>query len=124
MISRYEETIWTFSTRNFCIEFAVSDDFDLNLSWGDDGTVKEGLANGKFIAFNAHVKVVHLPTGATVGEDYLGGCIYESASDFMDHRQCGTQNRAYTERGDKTLDAGAARRRRAVARDHNAEMRI
>lgn len=85
---RYEETIWTFNTANLRVAYVVAPEDDCDLSWDDDGSVREGLNTGKFICFVACLRVIHRPTGAVLGEDYLGQCIYESADAFIDHRGC------------------------------------
>ena len=94
------ETIWSFKTANFRVAYEVMPEDDLDLSWDDTGEVREGLASGKFIAFQAKVAVYDLTTGNEIGADYLGQCIYESAEAFMDHRECGKQNREYAARGE------------------------
>ena len=93
---RYE-TIWSFKTANFRVAYEVMPEEEcLDLSWDDDGSVREGLESGKFIAFQAKVAVYDLTTGNEIGADYLGQCIYESAEAFMDHREVGRHNRALT----------------------------
>ena len=79
---RNSENIWSFETANFRAEFNVAPDDDLDLSWDDDGLTREGLESGKYVAFVAEVRVIHKATGATLGADYLSGCIYESAQQF------------------------------------------
>jgi hypothetical protein len=87
------EVMREFETENFIVRASAEEENDLDLSWDEDGSVREGLESGKFIAFVAHVEVIHKETGAVLGEDYLGNCIYKSFADFMDHRACGRQNR-------------------------------
>jgi hypothetical protein len=94
------DLIWSFETANFKVQLWARPESDLDLSWDDDNSVRENLESGAFVAFCANVRVIHKPTLATLGEDYLGSCIYESPSDFMDHRECGAQNRAYAARGE------------------------
>ena len=79
---RNSENVWQFNTANFRVEFNVAPDDDLDLSWDDDGSTREGLESGKYVAFVAEARVIHKPTGAELGADYLGGCIYESALQF------------------------------------------
>ena len=86
-MARYE-LIWSFDTANYRVEYCAAPDDDLDLSWDDDGSTAEGLESGKFCAFVARVQVLHRDTEAVLGEDYLGGCIYESPGDFIDHRGC------------------------------------
>ena len=75
------DTVWTFKTANFEVALEFGPDVDLDLSWDDDGSVADGLARGTLFAFVARVAVRH--DGCTVGEDYLGGCIYATERDFM-----------------------------------------
>ena len=75
------DTVWTFKTANFTIVLEFGPEDDLDLSWDDDGSVADGLARGTLFAFVARVAVKH--NGYTIGEDYLGNCIYNSERDFM-----------------------------------------
>lgn len=88
-----------FITQNYKVRISAEEEFDLDLSWDDTGKVKKGLESGLYIAFCAHVEVIHRQTGAVLGEDYLGNCVYESFDDFMDHRECAKQNREYAAQG-------------------------
>ncbi len=58
-------TIREFKTQNFHVVVDAVEEFDLDLSWDENGSTREGL-----------------------------GCIYKSLADFEDHRECGKQNRA------------------------------
>ena len=82
-MERYE-TIWTFKTAQFTIEYSVAPDNGLDLSWDDDGSVRADLERGNLVAFVARVRV--LWHGRELGADYLGGCVYKSAEEFIDHR--------------------------------------
>lgn len=87
------ETIREFKTRNFTVRVDAVEDNDLDLSWDDTGEVASKLDSGDLLAFGVIVKVYHRPTGIELGEDSLWNCIYESPKAFMDHRECGRQNR-------------------------------
>jgi hypothetical protein len=78
------ETIWSFDTARCNVICDVAPDYDLDLSWDDDGSTAAGLESGKYVAFVARVRV--LIDGVEAGCDYLGGCIYESARQFIDPR--------------------------------------
>jgi len=80
-----------FKTKNFRVVADAIEEDSLDLSWDDTGETRKGLESGKFIAFVARVRVFF--QGKEVGTDYLGNCIYESLEKFMDHRECGEQNR-------------------------------
>lgn len=80
------ETFWTFETARFRITLEALPEYDLDLSWDDDGSTREGLESGLYVAFVAKV-AVYLD-GQEVGADYLGGCIYESVEAFRDHIGC------------------------------------
>lgn len=90
---RNENVMREFETENYIVRATAEEEFDLDLSWDEDGSTLAGLNSGEFISFCAHVEVIHKPTGAVLGEDYLGNCIYRSFDDFMDHRACAAQNR-------------------------------
>lgn len=78
----YWENVWSRETANFVVEYDVAPEDDLDISWDDDGEVQAGLDSGKYVAFQARVRV-RLKSGGTIGVDYLGNCIYESAKDFI-----------------------------------------
>ena len=46
-----------------------------------DEALIQGINNGIYMWFAAHVRVSK--DGVDLGEDYLGGCCYESAAAFM-----------------------------------------
>ena len=83
-MARHWEVIWTFNTANFQIEYAVSDDDDFDMSWDEDGSVTDGLNRGLYVAFVARMRVIYKDTDTVLGQDYLGQCIYESATGFID----------------------------------------
>ena len=91
-------TIREFHTPNFTVRVTAEEDNYLDLSFDDDGSVREGLENGKFIAFCAKAAVYY--KGTELATDYLGGCIYRSLDEFMDHRECGKQNKVYAAKGE------------------------
>lgn len=80
MQMRHWENIWSFKTAQFRVDFDVTDEDDLDLSWDDDGSTREGLESGEYVAFVARVQVTY--AGRVVGSDYLGNCIYESPQQF------------------------------------------
>ena len=82
-----------FQTENFRVVVEALPEDDLDLSWDDTGKTAERLDAGDLIAFVAHAYVEYMPTGAILGEDYLGNCIYKNFEDFADHRACGRANR-------------------------------
>jgi hypothetical protein len=88
-----------FRTKNFSVICQAFPEEDLDISWDDSGEVAKGLDDGELIAFVAHVAVYY--HGDKVGEAYLGNCVYKSLEDFMDHRECGQQNREYEARGER-----------------------
>lgn len=87
-----------FKTKNFTVRVIAHEDDDLDLSWDDDGSVRKGLESGELIAFQVSALVYY--RGRSVGADYLGGCIYKSIEEFMDHKECGKQNREYAAKGE------------------------
>ena len=80
------ETHWTFETENIRVTLAVAPEDDLDLSWDDDGSIREGLESGKYIAFIARVQIAHKGIGV-LHEEYLGGCIYESVEQFLREKE-------------------------------------
>ena len=89
----YIGNIRTFETTNFRVSVDAEYDWDTDLSFDETGEVRHKLESGEFVAFQVAVTVTHKPTGAELGADYLGGCIYKSIAEFQDHRACGLQNR-------------------------------
>jgi hypothetical protein len=98
-MSRAIGTIRRFRTAQFTVIVDALPEDDLDLSWDDDGSTRAGLESGRLQAFTVRARVVHKDMGEIAG-DYLGGCIYESLADFMDHKECGKANRGYAARGD------------------------
>ena len=92
-------TIREFHTSNFTVRVTAEEDYDLDLSFDDDGSVREGLESGEFIAFCAKAAVYY--KGTELATDYLGGCIYRSLAEFMDHKECGKQNKEYAAKGER-----------------------
>lgn len=83
--------MWEFSTRNFCVVWSIEPCYDLDLSWDDDGSIREGLSSGKYEAFNSFVTVYY--KGRKVSYDCLCESIYENPSDFRDH--IGSKRKGY-----------------------------
>lgn len=90
-------TIREFHSANFSVIVDALEDDDLDLSWDEDGSTREGLESGRYIAFCARCRVFY--HGAELASDYLGGCIYESIDAFADRKECGRQNRALAAKG-------------------------
>src|SRR6266404_1369086 len=84
-------TIRECKTQNFHVVVDAVEEFDLDLSWDENGSTRRGLENGTLIAFCARARV--FLRGKEIASDYLGGCIYKSLEDFADHKECGKQNR-------------------------------
>lgn len=92
-MSEYIGNIRTFNTPNFRVSVDAEYDWDTDLSFDETGDVRKQLESGEIVSFQVAVTVTHKPTGAELGADYLGGCIYESIQAFQDHRECAKQNR-------------------------------
>lgn len=84
-------TIRKFKTKQFTVHITAEEEPDLDLSWDDDGSTLQALESGECVAFG--VRAVVYFQGYEIARDYLGGCIYESIAAFMDHKECGKQNR-------------------------------
>jgi len=87
----YKERMWKFSTPNFTVVWYVSPCDDLDLSWDDDGSIRDGLNSGKYVAFDSEVSVFF--KGRKIASEYLGQSIYENVKDFRDH--FGAANKGY-----------------------------
>jgi hypothetical protein len=87
-----------FKTKNFKVVVDAEEDYDLDLSFDEDGSVRKDLERGKLIAFSARVQVFF--KGSEVATDYLGGCVYKSIEEFQDHREVGKQNAEYERKGE------------------------
>jgi hypothetical protein len=84
-------TIREWKTQNFHVVVDAIEDYDLDLSWDEDGSTRRGLENGELVAFTARARMFF--RGLEFASDYLGGCIYKSIEAFEDHRECGIENR-------------------------------
>lgn len=91
-------TIREFKTRNFTVLVTAQEDDDLDLSLDNDESIQEAIDRGELIAFCVKATVYH--RGNELATDYLGGCIYKSIEDFMDHKECGKQNKLYAAKGE------------------------
>lgn len=87
------ETIRTFKRRNFSVVVNAVEDFDLDLSWDEDGSTRKGLESGEFCSFGVVVTVY--ARGSEIGSDSLWGCIYRTPLEFMDHFGTRVQAREY-----------------------------
>ena len=75
------DKVWTFKTKRFEIGLELGPEHDPDLSWDDDNLIRDGLERGTLFAFVARVYVKC--DGSTVGEDYLGNCIYANERGFV-----------------------------------------
>ena len=89
------ETVWTFRTARFAIEFAIAYDHGYQYDGDDqDGETQANLDAGEYVAFDSRVSV--LLDGVEIGSDSLGGSVY--AADEVDefwtaHRDPDAMNR-------------------------------
>jgi len=75
------ETLWTFETARFCITCDVTpEDMDPADSFDDPESI-EDIRSGALDWFTARVRVTL--GGLEMGTDYLGGCAYRRALDFV-----------------------------------------
>lgn len=89
------EQVWSFETANLKIVATMTPCDDLDLSWDDDGSVREGLESGLYQAFDTDVLIIHKATGAELGCDSLGQSIYERPLDFIsEHLGLAAKSRA------------------------------
>lgn len=92
-------TIWTRNTKAFSVTLAWAYEDDGDLSWDETGEVLAKLESGEWTNHTFRVQVIDKAAGETIGEDFLGNSIYTDASEFIDHRGCGRQNREYAAKG-------------------------
>jgi hypothetical protein len=92
-------TIREFKTENFHVIIDAVEEQDLDLSWDEDGSTREGLEDGSLVAFCARARV--FLRGLEVSSDYLGGCIYKSLREFQDHKECAAYTRKLLKREGK-----------------------
>lgn len=81
-----------FCTDRFTVTVEAQPDYDMDLSWDETGEVAQKIQSGFFQHFCVKASVVY--RGHEIATDYLGGCIYEHPSDFMDHRGIRQKSRA------------------------------
>jgi hypothetical protein len=91
-------TIREFHTRNFTVIVDAVEEDSPDLSFDDTGEVAAKIDSGEYVLFCARARVVHKTLGE-LASDYLGNCIYESLEAFMDHKECGKQNKEFAAAG-------------------------
>lgn len=88
----YREEMWRFQTKHFAVVATIEEDYDLDLSWDEDGETRQKLESGEYQSFGTVVTVY--ANGVKVGEDSLWGSIYENPKDFFSgHRDANPLNR-------------------------------
>jgi len=76
------ETLWTFETARFCVTCdAAPEDEDPADSFECEEDI-DAVRSGAWDWFIARVRVTM--DGREIGADYLGGCAYARASDFVE----------------------------------------
>lgn len=73
--------MWRFETANFVIRATIEQDYDLDLSWDEEGEARDKLDSGEWQSFGTVVTVSH--KGIELGEDSLWGSIYAEPRDFF-----------------------------------------
>lgn len=79
------ELMWKFETTNFRVTWSITPDCDVDTSWDESGETLRKLESGERQCFVSRVRVTYIPSGITMGEDYLGGSIYANPAEFRDH---------------------------------------
>jgi hypothetical protein len=100
------QTMWQFTCGRFTVKAHIKPCDYLDLSWDDDGEIREGLESGALEAFDTRVSV--WLNGAKIGEDWLSESIYADPADFFAehrgpdpmHRNCSAMRAA---RGDSVV---------------------
>jgi hypothetical protein len=72
------ETIWTFHTAQFTVDFAVTDELDLDLPWDDDGSVRDALERGLYVALVLRAQVSK--NDCVIGSFSVHNCVYERSA--------------------------------------------
>jgi len=90
-------TMRTFKTKNFTVIADAIEENDPDFSFDDTGETQDKVNSGEWMCFTARVRV--LLHGREMSADYLGNCIYASLGAFMDHKECGKQNKEYAAQG-------------------------
>ena len=113
--------IRTFETANFRVTVDAFEDYDVDLSFDDTGEVRRKLETGEYVCFTVHAEVIHKPTGTSLGEDYLGGCIYADIAEFQDHRGANGRWGSYFK---DMIGEAIAEARKQVATLGNIKLRV
>lgn len=80
-----------FTLRNFTVIVEAMPEHEVSMYFDDTGEIERQIESGELEAFS--VKVSVLMNGAEIATDYLGGCIYRSPAEFMDHKGLASHNR-------------------------------
>lgn len=89
-------------TAQFRVVAEAMNDDDPDMSWDDDGTCAAAIERGELMLFGVRVRVIHDTLGV-VGSDSIWGCIYESPSAFMDHKECAAETRKLRAQGSNAV---------------------
>ncbi len=92
------ETIRAFRMKDFAVVVDACPDYDAELSFDEDGSVREALESGRLMSFQVRARALY--KGNELAADYLGGCIYKSLQEFMDHKECGRYNKELEAKGE------------------------
>jgi len=87
--------VWSFRTKRFTVSLLVQRDRGYKYDGDDENNeTQDKLDSGEFVAFNSIVRVEL--DGKTIGEDYLGGSVYDAdrvAEFWTEHRSADPMNR-------------------------------
>jgi hypothetical protein len=81
----YWETMWSFETDNFRVEWSIAPEEDPDYSFDETGETVKKIESGEWQCFMSRMRIVHLPTGADLAEAHLGNSIYANPAEFRDH---------------------------------------
>ena len=85
-------TIRTIKAGRFTVTVRALEEFDLDLSFDDDGSIARALGAGELEAFTVEASC-SLDGRHELSSDYLGNCIYPTPRAFMDHMGLRAHNR-------------------------------
>jgi hypothetical protein len=80
------ELIREIKTKDFTIRVTAEEEYTLDLSFDEDGSIEKLIEAGELGVFCAKAECFF--KGVSISTDYLGQCIYKSVAEFQDHKGC------------------------------------
>lgn len=89
-----------FRTAQFTLIVDAIEEDSPDISFDETNETREKIESGEWQIFTVRARVIHDELGE-IASDYLGNCIYESLSAFMDHKECGRENKRLAAAGER-----------------------